>query len=342
MTGATGVVTTLALLAGVGCSGGRSPAYDSGATDPMDGGQQTDASAVDLPDTVDLPTFDSPDDPPISDLQTSEPVAPNDAGGERPQPTFSICDGTAAVRLMYIATAQLGPVAKGSQVIYENGARYLFVNGLCHFWAFDEEEQRTSSALVDIMEGDLSPADATTLAAELRVDEWPAQAGRHTGPQLSDAGWNILWIPGTEIECQIDCSWTGSPEILKVAFARAHQALRTLSLKRSPVNAAVRIYLTFYEGDIPWKHPFLDWPLTNPLTGYERPYVYAPVGSGILVPQPDAALLRTLRREWRGKIEANEFDFVPIRGEGGKVYRLYARDVIPLERADGTISRPPG
>jgi hypothetical protein len=93
-----------------------------------------------------------------------------------------------------------------------------------------------------------------------------------------------------------------------------------------------------------WQYPVVPWPLAIPMTSLvwgvdAGGYAGNANEQGLLVPQPDAQVLRQLRNNQHACMyyPCGFADFVPISENGGPLYALYVRDVIPIENGNGYV-----
>ena len=86
-------------------------------------------------------------------------------------------DGSSTLRLVYNRSIELGSVERdGAQVAFANGAKFLFVRGDCHYWAW---QSNPLSVTAETREGDLSMKDQEALMEDVDYPHWNSLAGHY-------------------------------------------------------------------------------------------------------------------------------------------------------------------
>lgn len=249
----------------------------------------------------------------------------------------ALCGGEARVTFTYVRVAALARHAPGSQVIWENGTTYLYIDGQCRYWVFGNS--RGVNETDETRTGTLAAADARRLAQEIKYADWPTLKGEWRG-MLHDATPDVFTDGTNTISCEAKCSFAGPPPAVRELYTVIDGWLDLLNAAGQPMTGPVRLAVVNLEDSYPgWPHKFADWPLSDPMAGYVVPYTITRPGTSKRVEAPGAALLRDLRARQRMRAfsPAGTGSFIPVRERNGPLHGLYLRDVLPFENAQGLV-----
>lgn len=243
--------------------------------------------------------------------------------------------------LAFVRVASLPATELGSQMVWDNGSSFLFVDDACSFWVFDS---RADGALAESRTGNLTSAEFREISLRLHVSEWPVLAGTYRTP-LFDAPPDILAAPGVRISCQGLCRLGGGTPAVTEVYTQAMGLMAELYERGKPVSGPVRITVMEVTESFPdWKFGTAEWPVTEPtIEAIARPLAPTEPGSGHLISESSSAAFRRLRAEQRNEKYSPRTlaSFIPVRARDQRLYGLFVRDVIsPLEDMRGFISIP--
>ena len=230
-----------------------------------------------------------------------------------------------------------GQTLPGSQVMSENGFQFLLVEGSCRAWFLQKPAQ-------DVHTVQLSAAAAETLAADMHLVDWAGLQGEYVR-NLCDGPSSLLRFGDTRISINSACGGSDPAAAVTGLEDAVRRSLSAAYATAEPVDGAVRFVLVAEQPDVIW--PTLvaaaaaPWPLAvAPETlalSFDEALRYQR-GSSHALAQPDAGLLRELRRTFfAGGGGQQSGGFVPVLGTGGARYQLFVRDAIPLEDAAGLL-----
>lgn len=251
-------------------------------------------------------------------------------------PGAPICDGEPSVRLAF-HMAGAGQSLPGSQVMTENGSRFLLVEGSCRAWFLEDPAS-------DVRTAQLSAGAAQTLAADMHVADWDGLRGDYVR-NVCDGTSSLLRFGATRIVIASSCGGPDSAAKVTGLEDAARRSLSAAYATAEPAGGPVRFVLVAEPPDVIWP-PLVaaaaaPWPLavapeTLALSGDAAQH-YQP-GSSHAVAPPDAEQLRELRRRFfaagGGPLSGG---FIPVLGTSGARYQLFVRDAIPLEDAAGLL-----
>lgn len=248
-------------------------------------------------------------------------------------PASALCDGSEALRLRAQVLGS-GQVLPGSAVLSENGFDFLAVDGRCHFWV----QQRSFGP---VHEGFLDVAQADELLAALRTDSWASMAGTYRS-SLCDGPGHRYRFDGAEIDIIPVCNGQrtdGPVEWIRPAVRSAIDRLFAIGTQvRGPVRFTL---LRNDELEFPSSSEAFraapQWPLrrraedvalgTSDVRGSTGPFQRAD--------PPEAACLQAIATQYRQRAIGDAIaGFAPIVSEGRR-FRLFVRDSVPFEDADG-------
>ena len=262
-------------------------------------------------------------------------------------PPRAIRDGSKSIRLYYAAFAPERRAPPGTAGIFTaNGTFYLIIDGACRYWASGDP------MLQSTVTGVLSSEEAEALGEDLRYAAWPRLAGEYAD---DDVMFDVDTLQLRDGQHELSCLG-GCREIAAIGsiFEHAHLAYQRLRDEGSAVEGPMRVSAVHESINEPWLATMepIEWPLEAPFDDYALdpqadPFTnVVPRNYGVIVEDPgDLATLRALRKTYRaqGKIWRS-YGFIPVNaprldGMPGLVgYKLYFRDVIPLEDDDGLIA----
>jgi hypothetical protein len=342
--GRIALATALFLVA---CGSGSGSGPSDARPGPAGGGSDTGPpisppAEVDAGAGVDaagrgLPAGDGGTVPPAADGggATSD-TAPDVVSGPR-----SICSGEDRLTFSFVRVPALASTEPGSQVVWENGAAFVRIDGHCRYWVFGSSKD--ASPLDEIRSGVLSAAQARQIETDLRYAEWPRLRGDYGNGILFDARPDVLSDGQSDVVCWALCSPDGPPAEMRDLFTKAMRLLDQLSASGQPASGPVRIAVHNREASSPgFSYMVWNWPLKRPLNQFVIPFGIARAGSSFLVEGADADALRALRRMERTAAAVKSgIVFIPLREGGGPLHAMYMRDTLPYEDATGLISRKP-
>jgi hypothetical protein len=242
-------------------------------------------------------------------------------------PPRTLCDGSSGLRLA-VQTIVRPDGLEGTQVLYDNGADFLFVGGDCQYYV-----QPGDSITAEVHAGVLDAATAAELAADLHYDAWPRLTRTRHG-QTADAPAPLTLHDGANVfDCYNNCSDDQDVE-LRYLPSRAHTWMTRLWEEGGAVSTPVRIMVVAQ--DFPDSDPAVTWPLATPLADLAfPPGTSLGLGEGVLFDEDDASALRAVRAPNREGAIGTVVEDASVR------YWLYLRDTTPFEDASGLVPVPP-
>jgi hypothetical protein len=254
--------------------------------------------------------------------------------------TNRLCDGRQGE---VFAFTRVAGASRGQTVVIENGFAFLHITGDCKFWAFTGSRLGgVDSHALDIKTGELTREEESALDRELQLALWAGHAGKSYSGGISDATPDKLWRQGKTITCDALCFWNKEHPELNRIYNDVLNRLYSLADRGRSMEGDVRISVLPMGASYPdWTGEWAQWPLEEPMATVTWTSMQAePPGSGHLVRQPAADLLRAIRRESaRGKF--GNFSFIPVRERpGSPIHALQVRDTVPLEGPNGLIPPP--
>ena len=282
--------------------------------------------------------------PLLSCSNSSPRVVDGGRGGKDAQSEggSAICPGGEGISFTYIRIpTRLDSTAPGSQVVWENGMTFLYIDRECRYWVFG----LSASEVEETRTGTLPVEDAQKLAQDLRYSDWASLRGLYEPATSVFGDTPDAFSNGTDvIACFSKCSWNGAPSQIRVLYERIDSWLTKLYSQGQEMTGWVRMAVVDEtDGNPTWDYGTAPWPLADSITSYARPVAILDRGTSTRVDQPEADLLRDLRRRQR----LGEFSppfaggFIPIRGENGHLYGLFLRDGLPFEDEKGLVPLPP-
>jgi hypothetical protein len=247
-----------------------------------------------------------------------------------------ICDGDPALRFVF-RNAGGGQLLPGSQVMYENGSPYLFVDGQCAFWVGKD-------LLQDVRGGTLTTAQADALSQALRLSDWNRYKGEYYD-DLCDGPVRRYRFGADEVAVYPTCTGPKTSQPVDWMLDAALSQVSAIYDAATPATGPVRYVLVAEPADVSWPPAVTalaaDWPLAGDPAAmaltFEQAGAYQP-GMSLSAQPPDADALRGLRRAFAAAGGgAYSGGFVPVLGQNDGRYELFVRDSIPLEDAQGLL-----
>ncbi len=268
-------------------------------------------------------------------------VGPNDrpdvADGGQP---VSLCDGSPHLRLGALALPAPSRTPPGQQVMWDNGAHFVYIDGYCRYWALLPGQlwSETRSGL-------LQPDEAQRLARELHYTNWPTWAGQWIPDNAAADASPFVFYPSLDekqtIVCHGLCDGPPVPQGLRELATRYRTEIRRLWEHGTAVDGSVRVVAVRARASDYAGVPHFEWPLASLNLGSlaidEQEAVGMTYGMGLLIEGADAAALRELRRQYvESQVFKNTFH-LPVVDRAGSRYKLFLRDSIPLEDSRGLV-----
>ena len=263
-----------------------------------------------------------------ADAGQDSPSTEMDAGRGR------ICDGTPATRLAIRAIGG-GRIAPGSLVLQENGSAVLLVSGQCQFATYTE-------VWSGVRTGTLTQAQEQELFALLNLDKWPEWAGswQVNGCDISRMDYRL---GTTDIMLKPACGAVRTPppfETKDLNLAALGAMEKLWNVGTPPAGDGRAILVRHDPADL-GSYPNVAWPVALDPESFALSIADADAidpGDSRLFPVGDAALLRTVRDDYRtGKYGMWTGGELTVTGSSGAKYALFFRDVFPGEDARGLI-----
>lgn len=252
------------------------------------------------------------------------------AQADGPPPTGArICDGDVAIRLA-VRWGGSGQVSPGEAMLSEHGSRFLLVDSRCTAWVLEWAGDPLRTTV-------LSPSQEQRLIVDLRLGDWsdiPPQThgGCFDGPA-------VTFRFGGQRVSGPTCGPPSSHPLISL-YAAYSSIASEIYAEATAVTGSVR-YLVV-EDDLGTIDPraAVAWPLESSLAELAAPRVaaYRPadslVASGI-----DADRLRAIRTTSKtGQLPNGAIlNSTRVAGADGTTYRLFVRDSLPFEDAEGQL-----
>jgi len=233
--------------------------------------------------------------------------------------------------------AGAGQTLPGSQVMTENGSRFLLVEGSCRAWFLEDPAS-------DVRTAQLSADAAQALAADLRLADWEDLRGEYVR-NLCDGNSSLLRFGVTRIVIASACGGPDHAAAVTGLEDAARSSLAAAYAIAEPAGGPVRFVLVAEPADVIWP-PLVaaaaaPWPLALApeavALSSDAAQRYQP-GSSLALAPPDAERVRELRRRFfAGGGGPLSGGFIPVLDAAGARYQLFVRDTIPLEDATGLL-----
>ena len=253
----------------------------------------------------------------------------SDDGGEgEPSDPVAICDGGDGLRLAArFADGGLGSPA--TSIPGANGGAFLYVDGACRAWVSGVAGQALSLTM--------SPDEADELSERLGVSAWQDFAGGEWSGDGYNAPALTLWQPSGQILCQRGCVGGDLPEPLSLVGAALLEEIDRLASTAEPLDGPMRVMaIPGFQSPV----PAFAWSYEPPISSFADP---GGPDTGVvpgLVESPAATV--AVRAAWLDAqlsgSDAQVTGSVPlpvVDATGNQLtYALFARDVLPFEKAD--------
>lgn len=254
---------------------------------------------------------------------------------EPSEPPRPLCDPLQPTsgRVAVEQRAPVGRLAQGQAVMFDNGGLYLFVDGRCNYWVSNPSERWAETRT-----GVLDAASALELGERLHFNAWDDLGGVWSDPTggVFDAPVLVFDDSKNAVVCVELCGAPDVPAAVKAMrddYAIVEQELWD---RGEPVVSGVRAIAVASEPGP--GIPFVDWPLSRPISDFVRTVPSIEFGEGTLEDDPvSARALKELRASFvRGDHGAFVWDMLPVSFDGA-YYRLYLRDALPFEDERGLV-----
>lgn len=272
-----------------------------------------------------------------------------ESSGETAAPPVELCDGSSALRFaMYLPTSveRVEPV---SYTLWENGARFLFVFGDCGYWV---SGPNNPTRVDRYRAGQLTPADVEGLTASFFFGQWSARS--LTGywlpsPDDFDLPTTVFFDGQELVVCQGGCGALGVREEVHAMRDAEQGWIDALWSAGAPSDGALRVLaVRIAEGDPTFDAvPTALWPLGSSLAAlaFEDPEaVPMEPGQSARVDAEQAPPLIAIWEEYlsgaHGELWRSHGSIPFTEQEGGPRYRVFLRDALPFEDAQGLVDAP--
>jgi hypothetical protein len=265
-------------------------------------------------------------------------------------PARRICDGGPGVRFaMRSASGGTNLDAPRSDVLYELGHTYLFVDGACHYWALGSEADG-AGGWGSIHEGTLTEERERALSLDSFYGDWGDLAGSWGSVAVSDGGGIVFFDAERVIGYSGPCVAPSSANDPERSIRARHLCqiwrpwIDKMYAEGTPVTGPMRISVFLSDGFSDAGEPRFDWPISRPIAEVLDDFTTAGVGRSHLIDNADdVARLRSMRQQYRDLPPGYRYGFLVIRNDDAPTtpYFLYARDAISaLEDERGLIPAP--
>ncbi|HEY0714486.1 MAG TPA: hypothetical protein VGF45_17510 [Polyangia bacterium] len=242
-----------------------------------------------------------------------------------------LCDGSSQMVFTFVRE---GGGQAGPTLMIENGHVFFHVRGDCRYWVSPGNRIGIRGDLADVKTGVLTTDDVAALESLLAAGRFDEHAGRDYWGSVVDTGPDTIWRRGQRLSCNAFCFWkTDQPELHRL-FSSLLEQIFVWADAGTSVTGDVRIVVVAQGTGT---SDATLWPLADPMANFVEPNPYSVgPGHGHLVRQPDAEVLRSLRRR---VVSARE-PYIAVRATvDGPAHVLHVRDTTPLEDARGLIPR---
>lgn len=254
---------------------------------------------------------------------------------EPSKPPKPLCDPLTPTSGL-VAVEQRVPVervAQGQAVMFDNGGLYMFVDARCNYWVSNPSERWAETRT-----GVLDAASALELGERLHFGAWDDLRGVWSDPSggIYDAPMLVFDNSKNAVLCVFLCGAPDVPAVVKAMRDEYALVEQELWDRGEPVVSGVHAIAVASEPGP--GVPFVDWPLSRPISDFVRADAFIGLGEGTLEDDPvSAQALKELRASFlRGDHGAFGWDMLPVVSDGA-YYRLYLRDVLPFEDERGLV-----
>ncbi len=260
-----------------------------------------------------------------------------------------ICDGSAGLRFaMYLPTS-VERVEPASYVLWENGARFLFVFGDCSYWVSGPDNPTRSERY---RSGQLAQEDAQALAQTFHFGRWRDMALTgywHPSPEDFDLPTTVFYDGVDIVVCSGGCNALGVRAEVHAMRDAEQGWIETLWTAGSSQDGPLRVVAVRIADDDPTYDavPAASWPLATPLATLAFPEADAipqEAGHSLRVDAVEAGALIGIWTEYlagaHGELWRSHASIPLYDDAQGPRYRVFIRDSIPLEDDLGLIDAP--
>lgn len=229
-------------------------------------------------------------------------------------------------------------VALDAAILGENGTTYFFVDDACDYWIYRRDDGSPAGPWAEPRTGRLDDAELAVLNTEILVQPWSSLAGVVAGD--GDGGTVVAWYRSDVTACVGFGCRADRPDFDRVRGA-AEALLDQLYADATPVREGpMRVDVMPYEGPAD-AYPFVAWSGSISLTELERsPDEIVSAGGRPALDPADADAVRAIAAPFvRGDHGSFYYHALPV-SEGGRLFHLYAREVVPHEDERGLIRAP--
>lgn len=246
-----------------------------------------------------------------------------------------ICDGSAAIRLAFTFGLGSGTLESYTNVLYDIGFDFVFVDGTCHYWVASPGDTDDAYALWrPYREGVLSTGQERLLHDAVSYDDIRQNevAASCDGPTAFDQSFGRFWDGNTFVRCNMGFDPPPHWPMRDVLYAAG-----------TDLTGPVRIQVGL---DVAPNQPVYEWPLPDGPDVYAVPY-NSPESRRVADPE-QANALRAIQAQAIRDGEKNPFDFfgrsiVEPKGfvrPAGQTYVMALRDDLPFADENGLWSPP--
>lgn len=304
----------LALLSPLAC--GPGDPEQSGSASEASAGSSGDASSGDVP-------------------TTGEPTG---TGGDD---WTVICDGSSELRLAFVLT---GGGLIDNELERALGFQYLYVLGTCEYYVLPP---LTGVQWPDARTGVIDEATEEALSRAIDYGGIPALAGSYTTDGLFDGTTLLVTDFTSTVSCYGGCEQ--GPPAAQALWSAQTEWLKKLWDQGEPLLGALRISVVA-TASAPSSESAPEWPLAiDPASIAAEDSIDANFPTVRVDAEPDLSTLRALRQQYREDDLPPDapnylinYGFLLFHDVGGPdLFRLWIRDSLPIEDADGHIALPP-
>jgi len=247
------------------------------------------------------------------------------AGSAAPVVLEPLCDGSDRIRLE-LSVGHGRFQVPGASFTGPLGARFVFVDGQCRYFA-------GSSPLQGIRTGVLDEPDARALAEAVgfgRLATWEQETAGQSLLSCLDGPAMVILGPIAGVACVCSCG-DAAPEGLDPAISAAGEWLMRLFAEGMPSTGPVRVAAESESTSAGWAEwAFSAWPMAWPVTDVLVTRTLGQIAEDAgkrVEDESEAAQLRALRAEALARAPLVPDIF--IRESAAAWYRVYVRDELP-------------
>ncbi len=226
-----------------------------------------------------------------------------------------------------------GHVYPGSNVLYENGTRFLIIDEQFHFWVQTEP-------FGDVRTGTLSADEAQMLREKLRLDQWSEYVGIYSYPSSCVGGASVWKFQcRTKVVDMSSCTASNPAEQVMWLRDEVQSTIADLHAIGCPSSGPVRFTLVTRPEADPSNDIYSNamlWPLSAPAATYAVSIPDTSHASPHYASGTEANSLRAIAvRRRNEEISRPWAGFAPIKDADGNLYELFVRDMLPFEDEHG-------